>query len=94
MTDDEAKIKARQQAAEDLEDINALKQATGPFQRYWMRHLRLKREAMRVSFENDPPDKCSHEEREIRRRILKSYDELLGMMAQHEASARAVAPSG
>lgn len=88
MTDAEAKIKARQQAAEDLDDINALRQP-GPFQRYWMRHLKLKREKMRVAFEDDVPEKCSHEEREIRRRILKSYDELLGMMAQHEASARA-----
>lgn len=87
MTDAESKIKARQQAAEDLEDIAFLKRE-GPFQRYWLRHLRLKREAMRVSFENDPPLTCTHEEREIRRRILKSYDELLGMMALHEASAR------
>lgn len=93
MTDAEAKIKARQQAAEDLEDIAALKRP-GPFERYWLRHLRLKREAIKKAFEDDAPEKCSHEEREIRRRILKSYDELLGMMASHEVSARAVAPSG
>lgn len=85
----EAMIDPRQQAAEDLEDIAFLERNTN-FNRYWLRHLKAKRAAMQASFENDSPEQCSHEEREIRRRILKTYDELLGMMAQHQATARAM----
>lgn len=85
--------KAAQQAAEDLEDIAGLERSHH-FNRYYLRRLRAKREAVRVSFENDTPEQCSHEEREIRRRILKAYDDLLGMLAQDAASARSVPASG
>lgn len=87
MTDAESKAKSRQLAAEDLEDIASLRRDPH-FNRYWLRRLAQKREQVRVSFENDPPASCSHEEREIRRRILKAYDELTEMMASDEASAR------
>jgi hypothetical protein len=80
--------KAAQQAAEDLEDIATLER-TAAFSRYFLRRIRAKREDVRVAFENDPPEKCSHDEREIRRRIMKAYDELLGMMAQDRATAGA-----
>ncbi len=73
------------QAQEDLIDIADLKKSV-PFTRYWLRHLNRKRDEARKIFEEAPPEKCSHEEREIQRRIIRAYTELLGMMDQHQAT--------
>ncbi len=92
MSEAEEREKARQQAGQDLVDIAALKKSE-PFNRYWLRFLAQKKEQLREKFTDEPPEKCSHEEREIRRRLLKFCEELEGMMAQHEAVCRATVES-
>jgi len=88
-----AQTKQKEQAHQDLADIVALRDLPA-FNRYFIRRLQMKREAVRVAFENDPPEKCSHEEREIRRRILKTYDELLVMMQQDQRAAMSIVGDG
>lgn len=73
----------RSRAGDDLLDISALKNST-PFKRYWMRHLTRKRDDARESVLHDT---LSHEEREIRRRIMLAYEELLAMPDKHETAA-------
>ena len=71
---------SRELAARDLQDIAELGKSPA-FERYWLRRMRQKRDAIKSRFEDDPPSKCDKDEREILRRILKEYDELLGMPA-------------
>lgn len=80
--------KARQQAAEDLADIAELKR-TVSFSRYWLRHLAKRKNELAAAFKNDPPAKCSPEERETLRRLLLFCEELEAMPDQHAASAAA-----
>lgn len=84
---------ARARASQDLVDIAAL-QKFEAFNRYFLPRLKRKREELRVKFEDDPPDKCGHEEREIRRRILKTYDEIFRVMAEDAKAAQALLAPG
>lgn len=86
---EEDKAKALHQAAQDLSDIATLRH-TEAFGRYFIRRLKAKQAAVETKFRNDSADKCSHEEREIRRRIVLAYDEILRMMAEDEATAGAM----
>jgi hypothetical protein len=89
ITPDQAREAERSKAGDDLLDIAALRNST-PFTRYWLRHLTRKRDSVRDQVLNDPPEKCPPAEREILRRIMKAYDDLLEMPTQHETAARAL----
>jgi hypothetical protein len=79
---------SRERATRDLEHIKQLREFT-PFHAYMMRRLRMKRDVIEDRFRTDPTSKCSHEEREILRRLLMEYDnELLSLLDNDEASAR------
>jgi hypothetical protein len=81
------RTQAERQATQDVADIIALR-GVESFNRYWLRRLAQKREEARKRLEDDPPDKCDKDEREIQRRLLKAYKELEGLMAVDEAAAR------
>lgn len=80
---------SRRQAGQDLADIGTLRQ-TEAFGRYFLARLRRKQADLETKFRNDPPDKCPPGEREILRRIIAEYDEVLGFMARDEATAKAL----
>jgi hypothetical protein len=75
-------------AQRQLEDISELRETTG-FTRYWIYRLRQKRGAIEERFRHDPPSKVDAQEREILRRILDEYDELIEMMDSDERGAKA-----
>lgn len=79
--------RAKQQEAEDLADIAELKRTVG-FERYWMRHLRLKIKKLATALKDDP---MTHEEREITRQKLLFAEELEKMMRVHEGSIKSKA---
>lgn len=79
--------KVRRQAAEDLSDISELQRSQG-FNRYWLRRLRQKRDAVDRQMKYDPPEKCSKDEREVLRRISLAYEELLALPANDEGAAK------
>lgn len=66
-------------AAQELGDIHSLK-SNESFTRYYVPRLKKKQALVLAQMRDDPPEKCSHEEREIRRRIVKEYDAILRMM--------------
>lgn len=74
----------------DLGDISALKRFE-PFERYWMRCLRQKREAKHEDFLHG---KVTKDEREELRQQVLLLDEILAMPADHEASIRRELPNG
>jgi hypothetical protein len=78
---------SRELAARDLQDITELAKSPA-FERYWLRRIRQKRDAIKKRFEDDPPDKCDKDEREVIRRILKEYEELLRMPATDEYASQ------
>jgi hypothetical protein len=78
---------ADERARQDLIDIGQL-QRFEPFTRYFMRRLSEKMRAYETRFRNDPADKCSHEEREILRRIIKEYEEISVMMSREETTCK------
>lgn len=78
---------SKEKARADLEDIGTLKN-TDAFERYWLRRLKQKRDAVEKSFKEDPPSKVDATERECLRRILGIYNELLGMCAVDEGNIR------
>ena len=82
----EAAVRSAQQ---DLEDISTLKR-TDAFERYWLRRLRSKQAALEERFRNDPPEKCSKDQREEIRLQIVLIDELMAMMKRDEASAKAM----
>lgn len=84
---------SREIAAQQLADIEALDRNEN-FQRYFLARLRSKRAQVYESFRWDPPSKCSNEEREIRRRMLDTYDEILKMMEADKAVNRSILSNG
>ena len=84
---------SREIAAKQLADIEALERNEN-FQRYFLPRLRSKRLQVYEKFRNDPPEKCSYEEREIRRRLLDVYDEILKMMETDKAVNRSILSNG
>ena len=88
MTPDQEQAVIRETVARrDLEDIKFLRECA-PFQRYFMRRIRDKQETIAERFRNDPPSKCTHEEREILRRLLNEYDDIAGMLEIDQGAAR------
>lgn len=81
---------AHELALRDLGDISALKRFE-PFERYWLRCLRQKREAKHEDFLHL---KCTKDEREELRQQVLLMDEILAMPADHEASIRRTLPNG
>ena len=54
----------------------------------------MKRDAIEEKFRTDPASKCSHEEREIRRRLIQEYDtEILNMLASDQAAIESLLSS-
>jgi len=84
MTEDQTK--AREQAAHDLQDIEALRRSE-PFNRYYLRRFKAKKEQVARKFRHD---KCGHEQREIYRQQLEMYDEIERMLDNDEAMAALV----
>lgn len=80
-------LRSKQVAQRDLECIRALRESDA-FNLYWMRRLKQKHADIDDIFRNHPASKVDKEEREILRRILKEYEDLMGMMAKDEAGAR------
>jgi hypothetical protein len=74
-------------ARRDLGDITGLR-GDEAFDRYFLRRLRMKRAAHDARFHSDPPEKCDKDEREVLRRLVAEYDELLGMMDADERACR------
>lgn len=74
----------------DLGDIAALKRFE-PFERYWLRCLRQKRDAKNEDFLHL---ECTKDQREEIRQQLLLLDEILDMPAKHEASIRQTLPLG
>ena len=93
MTEAEYHDKAIRQANEDLRDIGELKDSE-PFNRYWLRRLKAKRDTMHNSFLNDPPSSVDKDEREHLRRIMLFCNELLAMMEQDASSAKKLLDRG
>jgi hypothetical protein len=80
-------------ARRDLEDITDLRGSVS-FDRYFLRRLRMKRAALDDRFHNDPPEKCDKDEREVLRRLVAEYDELLSMFDADERACRGVIERG
>jgi succinate dehydrogenase flavin-adding protein (antitoxin of CptAB toxin-antitoxin module) len=79
---------SREQASQDIEQIKRLREFA-PFHSYFIRRLRMKRDAIEERFRTEPAAKCSHEEREILRRLLHEYDTaILNMLETDERSSR------
>jgi hypothetical protein len=78
---------SKELAIRDLSDIADLRRSES-FNRYFIRRLQQKHDATRKSFEDDPPEVTDKDEREVLRRLMKAYRELLGMMDADEASIR------
>jgi hypothetical protein len=74
----------RESAQRDLEDIMNLKKSE-PFQRYWMRRLKQRRDALA---EEQLRGKLTIEEREQKRAIVNEYDEIAKWLAVDESTAR------
>jgi len=80
--------RARRQAADDLSDIHTLK-STEAFARYYLRRIAQKRDAVKTRFITAPPKDVDAAEREILRRLLESYEELLALPDRDAAIAAA-----
>jgi hypothetical protein len=76
---------SRERATRDLEHIKKLREEPA-FVNYFERRLKMKRDAIEEKFRTDPVTKCSHEEREIRRRLLMEYDEIISLLSSDEAA--------
>jgi hypothetical protein len=87
MTDAENKSISKELAARDLADIAALRKEPA-FERYFLRRLKVKRAQLDETFRTD--DKLTHEQREVHRKLVLEYDEILSMMAKDELGANAV----
>jgi hypothetical protein len=85
ITDNE---RAYEKMRSDIMDIEALRKFE-PFTRYFIRRLREKHAAVVARLHDDPVEKCSHEEREILRRLMKEYEDIIGMMAREETTCKA-----
>ena len=72
-------VRSVELARRDLEDITGLR-ASESFDRYFLRRLKMKRAALDARFHSDPPEKCDKDEREVLRRLVAEYDELLSML--------------
>lgn len=81
---------ARELDLRDLGDIAALKRYE-PFERYWLRCVRQKREAKHDDFLHA---KVTKDEREELRQQVLLLDEILDMPNAHEASIRRTLPDG
>ncbi len=81
-----SEARTRQLAAQDIQDIKTLRGAES-FNRYFIRRLRDRQTAINTRFRNDPPAKCDDREREILRRLLLEYDELLKLLDNDERAA-------
>lgn len=82
MSDIDEKV-SREVMQRDMDDIAELRKST-PFNRYFVRRLKQKLEAMNETLRHAKPEKCDKEEREIVRRIMLEYEHLLGMMDAEE----------
>lgn len=78
---------AEEVARRDVSDIRFLRENPA-FNNYWLRRLKQKREIVAERFRYGPIKEVGHEEREILRRILDEYDELMQMMTKDEAMAQ------
>jgi hypothetical protein len=74
-------------ARRDAEDIAALR-LSEPFNRYWMRRLKQRRDETDRAFRFDPPAKCDFVQREVLRNLVIAYDELLNVMQADEANIK------
>ena len=81
---------SREVARQNGVDIRELRESVA-FERYWLRRVRMKRDAAFKSFMHDPPEKCRYERREELRQLVLAYDELLGMLDADEPMARKMA---
>lgn len=72
---------ARQQAGQDIADIEALAKFE-PFNRYWLRRLQQKHATAERSFKHD---KLSHEDREAERQKVLLLEELRDMPQKDRA---------
>lgn len=78
---------SKELAIRDLSDIADLKRSES-FNRYFIRRLQQKHDTVKNKFENDPPQVTDKDEREVLRRMMHAYRELIGMMDTDEASIR------
>ena len=78
---------SREIAAHDLSDIKKLRQDEA-FNRYYVRRLKARAEAIGVRFETASSDEVDHAEREILRRLLAEYKSILRMLDEDERSAQ------
>ncbi len=78
---------SRELAARDLQDIAELAKSPA-FERYWLRRIRQKLAAIEKRFKYDRPIDCDKDEREILRRIMIEYEELLCMPATDEYASQ------
>lgn len=89
MTPEEENAEAfRIVAQRDLNDIRELKDFE-PFNRYFMRRLKTKRDDIAEQFHDDPPEKCDKEKREHLRLLLKEYNSLIDMLDADMSTTRA-----
>jgi hypothetical protein len=76
---------SRAKAFEDADAIIALRKSS-PFQSYFLRRLREKRDALSVQILED--DRIAPEEREKAREKRKAFNEVLAMMDEDMAACR------
>lgn len=87
----EEAMRQKQLHSHDLDDIKFL-QACEPFNRYFLRRLREKREAADRRFRGDPPSVCDAAQREALRQVVNEYDDMLRLMqTDKQASERILA---
>jgi len=79
--------KAKEKMRQDIIDIQALRNFE-PFNRYFVRRLKEKHAEIEKRFRDDPAEKCSYEEREILRRLMKEYEDILRMMEREEVTCK------
>jgi hypothetical protein len=90
MTADEQNSRSRELAERDLKDIQALRDSEA-FRRYFLRRLKDRMDRLNAAFRYDP---LSHEDREVHRRLVNEYDELLKLLDQDEAACRSTLGHG
>lgn len=83
---EQAAAVSRERAAQDLEDIKALRESTA-FRRYFMRRLKQRRDTLDEKFRRDHT--LTHEQREVHRCLVNEYDdEIAQLMARDERGAQ------
>ena len=102
MTEDEERAKNFElRARRDIQDIRALREFD-PFQRYFLRRLKQRREELAQAFRHDPEfvvkknekgeeyraTLCTKEDREILRSRLDEVESMLKLLETDEGSAR------